>query len=138
MSGSEFRAHLKFAFHVFGFGFSLLLYLPVCSAHARNKHASVFICHPFREACFHGSLKTLASLSTHSTPGYLCSFKAFSSHGRIRSLSIGISCSIRQRLDFDIEFEKCLYNSAAFFNTILHAVQCVYCKYQLRFLLRFS
>ena len=43
ISGKEFKAHRKFAFQILGFGVSFSLYFPVCSAHARNKQASVFI-----------------------------------------------------------------------------------------------
>lgn len=90
ISGKEFKAHRKFAFQILGFGVSFSLYLPVCSAHARNKQASVFIFQPFLEACFQGRRNIFFSSSTHSTPGYFRLLIIPSSHGRIRSLSTGI------------------------------------------------
>lgn len=143
MSGREFKAHRKFAFQILGFGVSFSLNFPVCSAHARNRQASVFIFQPFLEACFQGSRNIFFSSSTHTTPGYFWLLIIPSSHGRIRNLSTGISeiqcntlaadgnvavktsvglvlqttagCSsaIRLRLDFDLSRTSQSYTSCA-------------------------
>ena len=91
ISGSAFRAHRKFAFHLRGSVLSMPgLYRPLWRAQPSKTQASLPQLQPCLDACFHETLNIPFSRSSHSKPGsrrlsHWCSIQA---RRRIRSAGI--------------------------------------------------